>query len=169
MAALQKRIETKFAVEEFLTGEADLLDRWKLADWLALFEQDCKYEVGPLGVDDPEKASPDNTLFLISDDHFRLERRVEMLQKPSAHIEFPHSKTRHLVSNVKVLEDDGEEIVLQANFVIFRNKRGVTSDYMGHSIYRLRARPDGAFTIKSKKVYLDLDGLVPQGKVSIIL
>lgn len=169
MALAETRTATRHAVEEFLTDEADLLDRWKLKDWLFLWEPDCKYEVGPLGVADPEAATPDNTLFLISDDRFRLERRVDMLQKPSAHVEWPHSRTRHLIGNVKVLRDDGDEVEAQANFVVFRNKRGVIDDYMGHSRYTLRRSSEGRFSIRSKKVYLDLDGLVPHGKVSIIL
>ena len=166
---MQAAMEAKYAVESFLTDEADLLDRWKLDEWLGLFEEDCTYQVGPLGIDDPEAASPDDTLFLVADDHWRLTRRVEMLQNPSAHVEWPHSKTRHMVANVKVLDQSDDAIEAQSNLVVFRTKRGVSTQYMAHVRYSFSRMRDGALKIRSKRVMLDLDGLTPQGKVSIIL
>ena len=47
-------------------------------------------------------ASPDNNLFYVADDRFRLSERVKRLMKRTAHAEFPHSRTRHLVSNVRI-------------------------------------------------------------------
>lgn len=165
-----KEMETRYSVEKFLIDEADLLDRWELDQWLGLFEDECRYEIGPLGIENenPDDLAPDNVLFLVSDDHWRLEQRIDMLQKPSAHIEWPHSKTRHMVGNVKILDDDDDGVSAQSNIVVFRTKRGVTTEYMGRACYELSRRDDG-FRIRSKRVNLDLDGLVPQGKVSIIL
>ena len=57
----------------------------------------------------------------------------------------------------------------QVSFVVFRTKRSITNHYMGHSLYTLVRRAGGGFGIKSKRAILDLEGLVPQGKVSILL
>ena len=63
-------------VEDFLFTEADLLDQWRLPEWLTLFTDDAKYEV-PC-TDLPPDASPDTNLFYIADDRVRLgERRLE--------------------------------------------------------------------------------------------
>ena len=73
-------------IEDFLYLEADLLDQWRLPEWLALFTDDALYEV-PC-TDLPAGASPDENLFYIADDRFRLGERVKRLMKKTAHSEF---------------------------------------------------------------------------------
>ena len=161
--------ETRLAVEDFVYREADLLDRWKLDEWLALWEPECTFEVAPTAEFDPETASPDSALFLVADDRFRLEQRIVRLKKDTAHIEFPHSVTRHLYSNMIIRADSADAVKAQVSFVVFRTKRSITNHYMGHSLYTLVRRPGGGFGIRHKRAVLDLEGLVPQGKVSILL
>jgi 3-phenylpropionate/cinnamic acid dioxygenase small subunit len=57
---------------------------------------------------------------------------------------------------------------VSVNFIVFRNKRGITATYMGRHLFRLARQGEG-FLIQSKRAVLDLDALVPQGKVSLIL
>lgn len=163
-AALLTRLE----VEDLLYREAALLDAWRLDDWLTLYTDDCVYEVTPPGIEDPENASRASVYFLIGDDRKRLEHRVKRLKRPNAHVEAPRSKVRHLYTNVMVEagEADGS-LVAYANFVTFRTKRG-TFQYIGRIRYHLISR-DGGYVIAAKRVMLDLDNLVPQGRVSIIL
>ena len=71
-------------VEDFLFAEADLLDQWRLPEWLTLFTDDAKYEV-PC-TDLPPDASPDTNLFYIADDRIRLGERVKRLMKRTAHV-----------------------------------------------------------------------------------
>jgi 2,3-dihydroxy-2,3-dihydro-p-cumate dehydrogenase len=73
-------------VEDFLFAEAELLDEWRLPEWLELFTDDAIYYVPAtdLAVD----ASPDNNLFYVADDRFRLSERVKRLMKRTAHAEF---------------------------------------------------------------------------------
>jgi p-cumate 2,3-dioxygenase beta subunit len=164
---MSKTTQTRLAIEEFVYNEADLLDRWKLDDWVALWDDPCSYEVTTTGLSDPEQTSPRSSLFLISDNRFRLEQRIVRLNKDSAHAEFPHSKTRHLFTNVIVREESESEIKAQVNFAIYRTKRSVTNHYMGYSLYTF-AKGD-QLKIKHKRSILDLEGLVPQGKLSILI
>lgn len=113
-------------------------------------------------------TKPDNALFYIADDHTRLKERVVRLTKKTAHSEWPRSRTRHLVSNVRVGAAEGGETPVSAAFVTFRTKNGVTDTYMGRLLYRLK-RVDGALRIREKRCELDLDGLRPHGRVSILL
>lgn len=62
---------TRSEVEDLLYLEADLLDAWKLKDWLALYTEDAEYEVP--SADLPGDADPATSLFYIADDRFRLE------------------------------------------------------------------------------------------------
>lgn len=166
--AVRARTETRLAVEEFVYREAFLLDAWRLEEWIGLFTEDCRYEVTPTSSEDPWNIERHTTLFLIGDNRERLEQRVIRLGKKTAHVEFPKSKTRHLYTNVLVEADDGETVTAFANFCTFRTKNKITTQYPGSMRYLLSRTPDG-FKIKAKRVVLDLEALIPQGKVSIIL
>jgi p-cumate 2,3-dioxygenase beta subunit len=155
-------------VEDFLFYEHDLLDTWRLQEWRALFTADGEYHVVTPSVQEPETASPDDTLFLVADDQERLEQRVTRLMKPGAHVEYPHSTTNHLVSNVRVsAEADGTAIV-RTRFITHRTKFDQTVAFVGRHFYRLVRDGDG-FRIREKRCILDLDSLTGVGKVSILL
>jgi p-cumate 2,3-dioxygenase beta subunit len=157
---------TRAEAEDLLFEEAELLDQWQLEPWLALYTDDATYQVP--STDLPLGADPAKTLFYIADDHTRMRERIVRLMKKTAHSEFPRSRTRHLVSNVRVGKAEAGETPVSAAFVTFRTKNGVTDTYMGRLLYRLR-RVEGALRIAAKRCELDLDGLRPHGRVSIIL
>ena len=105
-AALMLRL----SVEDFLYREAALLDDWNLKEWLALFSPSARYEIAPTGDPEAGTLSSADALFLVADDRERLEQRVIRLQKPQAHAEYPHSRVRHVYSNVRILKDTGAQI-----------------------------------------------------------
>jgi p-cumate 2,3-dioxygenase beta subunit len=154
-------------VEDFLYHEAELLDHWELAAWDALFTQDGRYEIAPISLSEPATLDPSRVLFLVADDRGRITQRTIRLMKKTAHAEYPHSRTRHLVSNVR-FRAVGEELHVTSVFVVYRVRREEVMTYMGENIHRLR-RVDGALRIVSKRACLDLETLKPQGTVSIIL
>ena len=156
---------SRAALEDFLYHEAALLDDWQLDDWLALFVDGARYFVPPAGADDD--ADPATSLFYVADDYHRLCERVKRLGKRTAHAEFPHSRCRRMISNVRILggDDDGFEAV--ANFVTWRSKMGRTDTFFGHHRYELTVTADG-IRILSKTTFLDADDIRDQGKVSII-
>jgi p-cumate 2,3-dioxygenase beta subunit len=153
-------------VEEFLFREAELLDEWRLPEWLELFTDDAVYYV-PV-TDLPPDATPDSALFYVADDRFRLSERVKRLMKRQAHAEFPHSKTRHLVSNVRIRARREDEIEVGSAFITYRTKDGQTDTYFGSNRHRL-VPESGSFRIREKRCLLDSEGLRSQGRVSIIL
>lgn len=157
---------TRSEAEDLLFEEADLLDRWQLEAWLALYTEDAAYLVP--STDLPPGADPAKALFYIADDRTRMNERVVRLMKKTAHSEWPRSRTRHLVSNVRVGAAQGEEVPVSAAFVTFRTKNGVTDTFMGRLLYRLK-QVEGRWRIREKRCELDLDGLRPAGRVSIIL
>lgn len=159
-------LPTRSQVEDFLYEEADLLDNWRLKDWLSLYTPDAEYQVP--STDLPKDADPAASLFYIADDFVRLEQRVIRLGKKSMHSEYPRSKTRHLVSNVRVLGDTGDGIRVTAAFAVYRTKWGNTDLFVGSYDYLLKQTEDG-LRIRKKRCLLDLDGLRPQGRVSILL
>lgn len=157
---------TRADVEDFLYLEASLLDEWRLTEWLELFNEGAGYWVPPAGSDDD--ATPSTTLFYVADDWFRLTERVKRLGKKTAHVEFPHSRCRHLVSNVRILGGDDGRFDVTSNFVTYRSKGGQTETYLGHHRYQMCVL-DGRIRILHKTSFLDTDNINDQGKVSIII
>jgi p-cumate 2,3-dioxygenase beta subunit len=157
---------TREQVEDFMFLEAEMLDEWRLKEWLGLFTEDGSYYVPATDV--PPGASPDTFLFYVADDRFRLEQRVERLLKRTAHAEFPKSKTRHLVSNVRIRARKDDELDVGAAVLTYRTKMGLTETYIGSYRYRVAVTPDG-LRIREKRCILDMDGLRPNGRISIIL
>src|SRR5581483_1041846 len=92
-------------VEDFLYAEAALLDAWQLDEWLTLFTDDARYVVPST---DLPNADPSTTLSLIDDDMVRLRGRVARLNSRHAYREFPWSRTRRFISNVRITAADGD-------------------------------------------------------------
>lgn len=155
-------------VEEFLYEEAALLDAWDLRKWQELFTPGGEYMIVTPNIENPETASPTEKLFLVADDQERLTQRVERLLDKTAHVEFPHSKTRHCLSNIRIQSSGGVELRVRANFVTYRTKNDETTYFPGHVIYELE-RQGETFRIRRKRCIIDTDSLAMQGKVSIIL
>lgn len=153
-------------LEEFLIEEAALLDDWRLDEWRTLFAADCLYLVPNL-TGDPY-APHETTLYLIADDAHHLTERVKRLNKTTAHAEYPRSRTRRLVSNVRILERSSGVIKVQSGFATFRTSQGVTDTYFGRHEYRL-VDEAGALRIQEKRTILDMGALRPHGRLSIIV
>ena len=152
-------------VEEFLYQEAELIDSWRLMDWLALFDDNGSYYIP--STDRPE-GSHKEALFLIADDMPRLRSRVLQLLSGRTWAENPQSRTRHMISNVRITRQDEEVIEVAANFVVFRLRFQNIDPYIGRYRYRLVVR-DGRLRILERTAVLDLEALRPHGKVSFIV
>jgi len=155
----------RLQVEDFLFREAALLDEWRLDEWLALFTEDCAYVVPT--TDLPE-GDPRHDAVFVDDNMERLRGRVERLKSRHAHREYPYSRTRRLVTNVRLTKVDPEEVKASANFTVYRLRSGQIAPYIGHYEFTL-ARGDGVFKIRYRRAVLDNETLREHGAVSIIL
>ena len=151
-------------VEDFLYHEASLLDAWRLDEWLALLTDDATYRVPS---NDQPASDPKSALFTIADDIRRIRARVTRLKDPHAHAESPRSRTRRLISNVRIVEQTPLQV--EANFVIYRFRGNEdVRQYVGRYRYTLERR-DGKLRIKSREAILDAMELASLGTVSFIL
>jgi len=152
-------------VEDLLYQEAALLDDWRLEEWLELLTDDAVYEVPPTDVPEGDAR---NTLFIIADDAVRIPSRVKQLLGKSAWAESPHSRTRRMISNVRVLGADGDRILATANFAVHRMRYESVDTYIGRYDYKL-VRVGKDLKIKERRAVLDNEALRPHGKISFIL
>jgi p-cumate 2,3-dioxygenase beta subunit len=171
---------TRAQVEDFLYHEAALLDAWKLDEWLALLTDDARYRVPS---NDAPEGDPASTLFLIADDIHRIRGRVARLKDPQAHAEFPHSRTRRMITNVRIVDRHpregggpildsrlhGNDVLVEANFTVHRFRRNEqVSQFVGRYRYQLRVA-DGKLKIALREAILDSQELGNLGAVSFIL
>jgi len=151
-------------IEDFLYHEAALLDAWRLDEWLALLTDDATYRVPS---NDAPGADPAAALFTIADDMHRLRGRVTRLKDPHAHAEFPPSRTRRMISNVRILERN--PLTAEANFIVHRFRANESvRQYVGRYRYTLVVQ-DGKLKIRSREAILDAMELGSLGSVSFIL
>lgn len=157
---------TRQQVEDFLYEEAALLDAWRLDDWLKLLTEDAVYNVPS---NDRPNAESKDTLFIIADDIHRIRARVTRLKDKSAHAEYPRSRTRRMISNVRIVSRDGASLRVEANFSVHRSRRdGNVRPYVGHYRYELRLVA-GKLKIARREAIIDAMELGSMGSVSFIL
>lgn len=152
--------------ERLIYLEGELLDDWRLDDWLKLYTGDMTYLVPSPGM--PMDCSPDTSLFLINDDRFRMESRVVRLKKKTAHSEYPHSTTVHMYSNLRITGQDADGTHVHGVFHVSRYRDGITDVFLGRMRYQLVKQGDDVL-IRYKRCDLGTDQLVPQGRLTIIL
>ena len=157
---------TRADVEDFFYMEADLLDAWKLDDWLLLLTEDAEYFVPS---NDALTGSHRTTLYTIADNAERIRQRVIRLNDPNCHAEYPQSRTRRMISNVRILETSENQLTVSANFVCYRYRRYERiREYVGKYRYVLQ-RTDAGLRIRERRVLLDAHELASLGSVSFIL
>jgi p-cumate 2,3-dioxygenase beta subunit len=162
----EKTTVSRAEVEDLLYREADLLDTWQLNAWLTLLTDDASYYIPP---NDKPDADHRFTLFTIADDIVRLRERIIRLNDPNCHAEYPPSRTRRLITNVRITGVDGDIISIAANFIVYRYRRNEPARvFVGFYRHKLR-RVGGALKIHERRAVLDAEELGSLGSVSFIL
>jgi 3-phenylpropionate/cinnamic acid dioxygenase small subunit len=156
---LAERAELQHEVEQFLYQEAALLDARRYRDWLALIADDIHYWMPirrTVTTSDIEREfTKIGDMAFFDDDREMLEMRVKKLEAGSAWSEDPPSRSRHFVSNVRILEADGDEITLEACFHLYRTRLNTEVDsWIGRRVDVLRRQGD-SFVIARRHLFLD--------------
>jgi p-cumate 2,3-dioxygenase beta subunit len=152
-------------VEAFLAHDAWLLDGWRLEEWFALVTPEIRYLVP--AADCPD-GDPDHSVAFINDDYNLLRGRITRLQSRHAHREYPTSRTRRFITNVRAAERADGIVEVTASFQVYRFRLRRTAAYIG--FYQLELVSDGAsFKIRQRKATLDQEALDEHGAISIIL
>jgi p-cumate 2,3-dioxygenase subunit beta len=131
---------------------------------MALLTPDATYRVPS---NDRPDSDPRDTLFTIADDIARIRSRVTRLKDRNAHAEYPPSRTRRLISNVRIVEKN--PLRVEANFVVYRHRSNDdVRRYVGRYRYVLK-KADGKLKIAAREAILDAMELASLGAVSFIL
>jgi benzoate/toluate 1,2-dioxygenase beta subunit len=106
----------------------------------------------------PDQTDPKNVASIIYEDHAILAIRVQRLLEARALVLTPMPRTTHLVSNIEVIEADGEGCTVAAAFICVEHQGERQRLYSGRQTHELK-RHDGSFRIALKRVnLLNCDG-----------
>lgn len=159
--------ELSAAAAAFLFHEAELLDAWKLDEWVELFDEDGRYEIPATNAPTSNSATHQ---FLVAENTDQVRARVRRLSSRNAHAENPRSRTRRLITNVRAAPIDDERVAVRANFLVYRIRRGAQSTFLGEYRHVLRLSDTAAgFSYVLRRAELDLEQLTGDGRISIIL
>jgi 3-phenylpropionate/cinnamic acid dioxygenase small subunit len=153
--------ELRCNIEDFLYFEAELLDDRKLREWLDLLTDDVRYWMpirhNPLerSEDLSDELAKPGEGYYFDDDKKSLRIRVERVYSKTAWAEIPPSRTRHLISNIRVKKDDGNEIEVHANFLVYRTRMETDQDIFVGMRQDVLRRINGRFKIAKRTIILD--------------
>ena len=156
---LVSEMARQYEVERFYTEEAAMLDERRFEEWIALFDDDARYfmpirRTRSLKELDSEFTKPGEIAFF-DDTREMLASRLAKLGTGRSWSEDPPSRTRHLITNIRVLSDDGAELRAASNFHVHRTRLVEEEDnWFGHRVDTLR-RVDGALMIASRDIYIE--------------
>jgi 3-phenylpropionate/cinnamic acid dioxygenase small subunit len=158
-ATLSERALLQYEVEQFLYAEAALLDARRYSEWLGLIADDIHYwmpirRTVTLSDIDREFTKPGDMAYF-DDDRGMLEMRVKKLEAGSAWSEDPPSRSRHFVSNVRVLDVAGDEITVEVAFHLYRTRlNSEVGSWVGRRVDVLR-RAGAGFRLAKRHIFLD--------------
>ena len=156
---------TQAEIEQFLYADAALLDDWRLVEWMALLPEGARYEIPAI---DRPPGDPLYSIQIVSDNLFRIRARAKQLAEGRVLAENPRSRTRRLITNVRILEVKDETIGVAANFAIHRCRDDRMEVFVGSYDHTLVVQ-NGGLRILVRRAILDMDALRPHGKLSFIL
>ena len=136
-------------VTQFIYREARLQDEHRYDDWEALWTDDGVYWVPANG----DEGDPEQVMSIIYDNRSRIALRIRQYHTGKRFSQTPQSRLRRLISNIEVLEDDGRELSVGSNVLIFENQTRGDVLWAARTEYRLR-RMDGQLRMARKTVTL---------------
>jgi 3-phenylpropionate/cinnamic acid dioxygenase small subunit len=147
--------ELQHEVEQFLYREAELLDDGKFREWLDLIAEEIEYTVGTRPTVDPFSPESVPPSLAFEDNKESLTWRVKRSETGMAWAEEPPSRTRYLITNIRINEGAGR-LLVRSNFVLYRN-RLETSEHLlvGSREDILRRGRDGHLLVACRTVTLD--------------
>ena len=131
-------LQTYFELTRLYAAYTAAVDSAQWEKWIALFTEDCEYKVQPR--ENHERGFPLATLALLSKG--MLKDRVYGIKETLFHDPYYQ---RHVVGAPLILKQEGDVILAEANYAVFRTKLSQDSTVfnVGRYLDRVRRTDDG--------------------------
>ncbi|WP_408899886.1 3-phenylpropionate/cinnamic acid dioxygenase subunit beta (plasmid) [Nocardioides sp. R1-1] len=160
--------DVHFEVEQFYYEEADLLDEGRYVDWLEMLADDLDYwmptRTNRLRRQQALSIAARGEAAFYDETKDSLAWRIRRFDSGMAWAEDPPSRTRHLITNVRVRHADpaahpgftSGDLIAKSAFLLYRNRlereEGV---FAGQRTDVLRRRADGRLEVARREILLD--------------
>lgn len=163
---LLDRLLLEREVEQFLLKEAKLIDDRRFNDWLELLTEDIHYHMPvrrnvKYGEQDRENSDSESEISWFDEGYATLSGRVRQINTGLHWAEEPFSRVRHIITNVLIEEDRGDELSVTSNFFVYANRlKDEVNLFVGKRDDILRRDPTTGFKIAKRTVILDQNVLL---------
>jgi 3-phenylpropionate/cinnamic acid dioxygenase small subunit len=126
-------------VTQFIYREARLQDDHEYDAWESLWTDDGVYWVPANG----DGGDPEQVMSIIYDNRSRIALRIRQFHTGKRFSQTPRSRLRRLVSNIEVLREEGDEILVTANAMVSESQTRGDFTWASRNEYLLRRDADG--------------------------
>jgi 3-phenylpropionate/cinnamic acid dioxygenase small subunit len=140
-------------VTAFIYREARLQDDHAYDAWEALWTDDGVYWI-PANGDD---IDPETQMSIVYDNRSRIALRIKQFHTGKRHSQTPQSRLRRIVSNIEILEDNGGELRVTSNAMIFESNLRADTVWAARNEYLLRRCADGLRMARKKVMLVNND------------
>ncbi|MGB0853476.1 MAG: aromatic-ring-hydroxylating dioxygenase subunit beta [Pikeienuella sp.] len=153
-------IETWFSVTQFYYREARYLDDLEFDKWVTLLAPDLRYWMpivsNRIGRDIGNELTRYGDLAHFEDDHESMSNRVKRLATGRAWAETPPGRTNHMISNVEIMGQTGDEVQVRSQFLIYRSHMETDQEmFSGTRKDTLRADDETTWKVVDRAIILD--------------
>ena len=139
--------DLQHAVEQFLYRQSELLDTKQWQGWIDLFADDGVYWMPA----DPAHKHWDGVPSIFAEDKNLMNVRMKRVLHPDAWSQRPLWGTNHVVSNVVIEKDSGDEVLVRSRFHMMELRRDDLRHFAGAYRHQLK-KAGGDFRIKLQRV-----------------
>ena len=148
-----------YEVERFYYDEAALLDEHRYEEWLALFSDDARYFMPIRRTRTQREINKEFTrpgeMAFFDDTKVLLAGRIAKLMTGRSWAEDPPSRTRHLITNIRITKDNGRTLEVESNFHVYRTRLNSEETSWIGSRRDVLHRVGGSFQIADRKIFLE--------------
>jgi 3-phenylpropionate/cinnamic acid dioxygenase small subunit len=136
-------------VTQFIYREARYQDDHAYDEWESLWTDDGVYWIPANG----EGGDPEKEMSIIYDNRSRIALRIRQFHTGKRFSQTPQSRLRRIVSNVEILQQEGDELVVTSNAMVFESAVRGDTVWASRNEYTLRREGD-TLRMARKKVVL---------------
>ena len=167
-AVTNERLLLQHDVERFLYYEVLLLDERRLEEWLDLLAEDIHYFMPirrniKFGDWDLEFSDPETEISYFDEGKDILEGRVRQINTGVHWAEEPVSRFDHMITNVLILGEDGDQVQVSSKFFVYQNRlQDEVQMFVGRRYDTLRRDSQTGFKVLKRTILLDQNVLLPK-------
>ena len=163
---LLERLLLEREIEQFYYHEAALLDERRFNEWIDLIADDIHYHMPirrnvKFGEQHRENTDSESEISWFDEGKATLAGRVRQINTGLHWAEEPFSRVRHIITNIRLVDVQGDEVRVGSNFFVWSNRlKTETNMFVGSRDDLLRRDSETGWKIARRTILLDQNVLL---------